>query len=253
MRLSIITVVKDDDAGLLETIRSVDEQVLGEVIEHLIIDSSSPVLAVEGASSEVISRRTAVMEPRGVYPAMNRGLELAAGEYVWFLNAGDTLTESTTMEKVLRLLDSSPGWVVGRIRIIERSGRAVESSRWDFADEKRHLFARGSFPPHQATITRTSLMRDLGGFDTRYQVAADYQAALKLARETEPLMTDAVLAEFREGGLSTSQWKVAQREFHQARRDVMAPRGVSGALEYWNTGIAFLQQFVHRSILRADR
>ena len=253
MRLTIITVVKDDASGLADTIRSIDDQGIEEAVEHLIIDSSTPSVAIDCGATSYVSRRLESIPPEGVYPAMNRGLDLAAGDYVWFLNAGDTLVDPSTLQRVCRMLDSSPTWVVGRVGIIDRSGKRVDSSRWDFATEKRRAFARGHFPPHQATIVRTSHLRNLGGFDTRYRVAADYQAALKLARGQAPVMTDLVLAQFREGGLSTVRWKSAHREFHKARREVMPLRGASSLMEYWNTGVGFCAEWVHRSLLRADR
>ena len=253
MRLTIVTVVKDDASGLADTIDSIDDQGIHEAVEHVIVDSSTPPVVLEGGANPHVSRRLEPTPPEGVYPAMNRGLDLAAGDYVWFLNAGDTLVEPSTLHHVLQMLGSSPAWVVGRVRIIDRSGNTVDSARWDFATEKRRAFARGRFPPHQATIVRTSHLRDLGGFDTDYRVAADYQAALKLACATDPAMTDRVLAEFREGGLSTVRWKSAHREFHQARRQVMQLRGAPGLMEYWNTGIGFCAEWLHRSVLRADR
>lgn len=253
MRLSIITVVKDDTSGLTKTITSVDEQQSVESVEHLIVDSSTPRAVLDGEPPHWVQRHLVSIDPTGVYPAMNRGLELATGEYIWFLNAGDSLASPVAISTVLRLLASGPEWLVGRVRVIDRSGRATDSARWDFVEEAAHSFARGRFPPHQATITRASALGAVGAFDTSYMVTADYRAALLLAREAEPVMTDEVLAEFREGGLSTTRWRLAHSEFHRARREVLEMTRRQSLREFWDTAIGFAKQFLHRSVLKADR
>lgn len=249
MKLTVVTVVKDDPLGLERTIASVDEQCSDEPFEHLIVDSSSvPLSGVHDSHEGAVQRSVVVTPPHGVYPAMNVGVDRACGDYLWFVNAGDTLAAPDSVGTVLELLSSDPSWLVGRVRITDQSGRSVDSSRWDFETESGHLFARGVFPPHQATIVRTADLRELGGFDTSYSVAADYHAALRLARRHSPVMTDTVLACFTEGGLSTRRWKTAHREFHRARQEVFEPAGVSALAERAWTVTTFGKELVHRSV-----
>lgn len=251
MQLTIITVVKDDPIGLKRTVASVDQQRIDEPFEHLIVDSSSVPLARQGDSpSGAVQRSVVVTPPRGVYPAMNVGIERAQGEYLWFINAGDTFMSTDSVSTMYGLLVSSPVWVVGRVRITDQAGRSVDSSLWEFEAEARHSFARGVFPPHQATTVSARELRDLGGFDTSYTVAADYHAALRLACRSEPVITDSVLACFSEGGLSTQHWRTAHREFHRARREVLRPQGVSAVSERSWTALTFGKEFVYRSLQR---
>jgi hypothetical protein len=66
-------------------------------------------------------------------------------------------------------------------------------------------------------------------------------------------MTDVVIAEFREGGVSTTQWKEAAREFRQARAEVFAPRGRTLLMERWYSMKTFFAALIYRDLLRRDR
>lgn len=250
--LTIVTVVKDDPQGLAATCASVDEQVIKQDLEHLIIDGSSSVAACASAPRG-INRRIVIDPPRGIYAAMNTGLRSARGEYVWFMNAGDTLAEESTVSFVQELLLADPMWIVGRVRIRNRAGQWNASSTWDFEKEKKNFFARGKFPPHQGTIARTSTMRDLGGFDTRFAIAADYHLALRLSSLAPPLMTDSVLANFTEGGLSTQRWQSAHKEFRAARCAVFDLKGRRALRENLLSAKTYGAEFIHRTVLKADR
>ncbi len=130
----------------------------------------------------------------------------------------------------------SPTWIVGRVQILEQSGKRVISASWDYQSERKALFARGLFPPHQGTVVSTAVLRSISGFDERFRIAADYAAALSLSQIQDPLMTDRVIGTFSEGGVSTTRWQESFREFHKARRQVFSPRGLvalSEQLRYW--------------------
>jgi len=233
--LSIVSVVKDDTGGLAQTLDSIAEQNLSGV-EVIVVDSSTPPVDLHfGASSTNLEIGCVWVEPAGIYPAMNKGLQEAKGEYIFFLNAGDTFMDSAVLADIRGIVnDVTPDWIVGLVEIEEKSGRMVTSTKWDFDSEREHLFARGVFPPHQATFTKTSLLKGVGGFDVNYRIAADYAAALQLSMQVKPEMTNRVIACFREGGLSTNEWKESFKEFHRARRVIFEPRGWVSLIEKWN-------------------
>ena len=236
--LSVVTVVKDDLKGFLQSIDSFTAQSLTGV-ELIVVDSSVEESEISTflADSSITDFRCEWVQPQGIYPAMNRGLELAKGDYIYFLNAGDTFFDSSVLANIGKVISlNSPTWFVGRVDILEQTGARVTSASWDYQSEKKALFARGLFPPHQGTVVRTGALRSVGGFDERFVIAADYAAALSLSRVHDPLVTDQVFATFFEGGVSTTRWQESFREFHQARVEVFAPLGVSAFLErirYW--------------------
>jgi glycosyltransferase involved in cell wall biosynthesis len=250
--LTVVTVVKDDPIGLEVSIASLRSQSVRD-IEYLVIDSSvdseevKRVLALSGSPHA----RLEWTEPQGIYSAMNRGLEGATGEYIYFLNAGDSFYSDEVLEELHSLIkSSSPQWIVGLVEIQKLNGNSVISAEWDYAAEKRALFARGRFPPHQGTVVRTTTLRSVGGFDEKYRIAADYAAALALSEVSDPLMSPRIIAKFVEGGVSTSHWRESFREFHRARREIFTPVGFTAIVEIFHYWTHFGKVFLARSLKR---
>ena len=250
--LTVITVVRDDPQGLEATMASLSEQDRTGV-DVLVVDSSADRAHAPRAADGLA--RVEWTEPRGIYPAMNTGLSSAVGEYVYYLNAGDTLHSSDVLANLAGVtLDARPAWLFGRVEVVGADGTRVVTPAWDYAREKAALFARGLFPPHQGTVARTALLRDVGGFDTAYRIAADYAAFLRLSCQADPLVIDQVLATFHEGGASTQHWQESFREFHRARREILRPTGLAAVQERASTAWHFSKVFAYREVaLRARR
>lgn len=248
--LTIVTPVRDDEAGLRRTMASIAVQDL-DGVEVLVVDSSRDHDTVASACSDIAE--VMWVEPRGVYPAMNAGLERAAGTYVQFLGAGDTLHDPSVVTRIRQVANTRTTWMFGPVCIIDTDGRKSVTPRWDYATERKHSFARGFFPQHQGTIARSQLLRDLGGFSSAYQVAADYTMSLRLSQVADPVELDSVVADFHAGGLSTEQWQKSFREFHRARREVFRPTGLAAALEQWDYRAHFARVWAYRELVEPLR
>ena len=216
--LTIVTVVKDDPEGFARTRASVTPH-LGDDIEWLVVDSSTHRVDAPEATYNWTP-------PAGIYAAMNDGLARATGEYIYFLNAGDVITTGA-LPAIRAALVTRPTWAYGQVGFVQPDGRVITPRPFNYAAERRALFARGRFPAHQGTVARTEVLRGVGGFDTRYTVAADYHAMLKLSAGADPVELPDVIAEFAVGGISSTQWRHSLREFQQARREVFNPRGIA--------------------------
>lgn len=245
--VSIITVVKDDYEGVQRTIESVRRQGFFDA-ELLIVDGSKDPLA--GSIEVAIPSRVITEPPTGIYPAMNTGLSHARGDYVYFLNAGDTLAdERVGFRMVSGLRDAgSPVWAFGAVRFTDTRGRVLRERRWDYATERHHRFARGVFPAHQGIVASTVAVRELGGFETSFRITADYALMLRLSQRSDPLRWDWTIAEFQQGGASSQHWWRAQREFHDARVAILQPRGWSRVAEDIDTARAMTRTLVGRVI-----
>jgi glycosyltransferase involved in cell wall biosynthesis len=252
--LTVVTVVRDDLDGLLRTFDSMAGQDLTSV-DYVVVDSSADRTSVEAVTTGAgLGARYVWVEPAGVYSAMNHGLSLAAGEYVYYLNAGDALHATNVLQLVHRSLQSADAaWAFGHVEVVSPDGTRTITPPWDFHREQVLSFSRGHFPPHQGTFVRTSLLRDIGGFDPSYAIVADYAAFLRLSRVADPLVLDTVVATFVEGGVSTRRWKSSIREFHRARRRILRPSGAAAWRERYETGAQFLRLFVVRDLLRRGR
>lgn len=249
--LTVATVVKDDATGFVRTWESIAAQSLDSV-ELVVIDSSADAEAVPGVMRDRSVNAEVQYEwtpPAGVYPAMNRALDKGSGRFIHFLNAGDEFAESTTVTRLRALLDGTDAaWAFGPVEIIEASGHAVITPPWDYPAERRRLFSRGHFPPHQGTVVDRLLLRQVGGFDTRFRISADYAAFLRLSKVADPLIVPFVVARFHEGGLSTASWRQSFREFHRARREILQPHGAQAVREQVDTLRHLALVYAHREL-----
>ena len=239
--LTIATVVIDDPEGLIATYESLRHQDLaspsGFTWEWVVIDGSSDYgtfVTETDFTGEFLYQRQA---PRGIYPAMNYALDSASGAYILFLNAGDTLADSSTLNQLASDLSKQPAWLFGRVLFFSQSGIPLREKQWSYQSEKSAHFARGYFPPHQGTVMRTSELIRIGGFSQDLKLVADYEAMLKVSEISDPLEVTYPIARFRQGGASTVHWRHALKEFHQARVRVLRPRGRQKLREQVRTGV----------------
>lgn len=241
--LSVITVVKDDPQGLRHTLNSMTEQqrIDPAQIQFLVIDGSSPTMEEVLSNSGITDVSYFWQKPEGIFSAMNFGLSQAQGDYVFFLNAGDTLFNSDVLSRLIEFLQSSaPNWAFGRVNFTSSTGKDLTEPSWSYAAERSQLFARGLFPSHQGTVMRRNLIQSLGGFDETYQITSDYHLMLKASKDSEPGFIPFPIAHFQQGGASTQNWQKAVGEFHRARVSVFEPRGVQQLQEWTNTAIGFV-------------
>mgnify|MGYP006280994179 CR=1 FL=1 len=252
--LSIVTVVRDDPEGLKRTLASVAAQEGAGSIEIVVVDSSADREA-SGALlplvAGVASASCTWVHPRGVYPAMNEGLRLATGEWIYYLNAGDVLAAPDVLRRCREALIHEPEeWAVGSILIQSASGSLITPPSWDYDAEWTAYFARGRFPAHQGVIVRRVALEGVGGFDESYRICADYRTMLQLARRGRPIMLPMALAIFEHGGVSDTSWVAALKEFHRARREVLDLTGAARAREAAYSASVAAQQSAYRVAAR---
>ena len=103
--ITIITVCRNAEAAIEKTIQSVIKQNYPQ-IEYIIIDgrSTDRTLEIIGSYEDKYPIKVISEPDHGIYDAMNKGLSYATGDYIQFLNAGDTLLEETTIEQVVNLI-----------------------------------------------------------------------------------------------------------------------------------------------------
>ena len=236
--LSVITPVRDALPELRRTWESLQAQDLSNV-EWIIVDSSTDRDEIPGfiATLAGFTPHYRWESPAGVFAAMNHGLALAQGDYVYFLNAGDTLKDSRVLDGVHRVLaeHGSAQWAYGDVELLDDRGRPMVAPAFNYDEERRRLFARGAFPCHQATFVQRTVLEHLGGFSTNYVVAGDYEMVLKLDQVSRPRYIPRVIARFEPGGLSSTAWRQGLREFHNARRRVFTPKGGASLRELLDT------------------
>lgn len=213
VKITVITVTYNAASCLEPTIRSVLAQ-RGAEVEYLIIDGAST-----DGTQEIIRRYEAslagwISEPdSGLYDAMNKGLQRATGEYVWFINAGDRIHGDDTVVAIAEALgDDRPGVVYGETDMIDVAGNRVAPRR---LKAPRHLtwksFRWGMGVSHQSFLAR----RDLAPpYDAEnYPLTADFDWCIRCLRQsTLTLNMHRVLSDFMEAGISSQRRRESLRE-----------------------------------------
>ena len=229
MKISIVTITYNAARTLQRTLDSVACQTYAD-IEHLIIDGASKDDTVAIAERyKAASRHEVVIqsEPdKGLYDAMNKGLQKATGDYLVFLNAGDTLYAPDTIETVAKTINNNrepitmnhePAVIFGDTAITDAEGnflhlrthRPPEQLTWK-------SFKQGMLVCHQAFYVLTSLARQIP-YDLQYRHSADVDWCIRIMREAERqqlalVNTHAILANFEEGGDTTQHHRDSLKE-----------------------------------------
>ncbi|MGF6993002.1 glycosyltransferase [Paraburkholderia sp. GAS32] len=215
MLISIITVCWNDAAGLLRTMQSLQAQ-SSQSFEWIVVDGDSTDGTKELIESNPgISRYISELD-NGIYDAMWKGVEIATGEFVWFLNAGDELDSADAVFSVkgkLREADMllcDARFMVGSLPIAVRRARNFYESIWH------------SVPANQqATLYRRSLLAK-EYFLHPFSICGDFFLAAHLARKGVKVdYLNSVVAKFYVGGVSTIKIMPLIRQAYLIQRDVL--------------------------------
>lgn len=224
MKITIITAVYNREATIAEAIESVARQGYPE-IEHLIIDGASTDGTL--AAIETVRRPAmrVVSEPdNGIYDALNKGFALASGEVVGLVHSDDFLAHDRVIEQVMAAFaDPHVDAVYGDLDYVSATNPAAIVRRWKAGAFSPQKLRWGWMPPHPALFVRRRLWERRGTFDTRYRIAADYDAILRWFGngEVRVVYLPEVLVKMRTGGESNRSLErilLKSREDHRALR-----------------------------------
>lgn len=221
--LTLVTITRNDLVGVRRTFASLAMQTYRD-IQHIVIDGGSVDGTPEWARAHsVFSETTIVSEPDdGIYDAMNKGLELTTGDVVCFLNSGDCLARSDALALVVEsYIRDRWTWTFGLGQVVDKQFRPVRSRQKAQYSWFRQTFLHYNLC-HQAVYMQTDLVRQLGGFDGRFRIAADYHLLTKAGMHTEPHILPHLMALALEGGLSQQRPARSLLEAHSARVDALA-------------------------------
>ena len=223
-KLSIITVVYNDAAHIANTIKSVLDQTFTDY-EYIIVDGGSSDGTVEIIKKYEDKLRWISEPDRGIYDAMNKGLALARGEYVIFLNSGDLFYEKTTLEKVFDTKSNADVYY-GDSVIIDEAGNELGLRRLRPPKELSYKSLKsGMLVLHQAFIAKRSICPQ---YDLKYKHTADFDWVIKVLKNAESVVnTNQILIKFLKGGYSSKHIAASLKE----RFDILRKNyGVSVAL-----------------------
>ncbi len=213
--ITVITVVLNEPTALEKTIYSVLEQTYVN-IEFIIIDggSSGPTLEVIKHFDDRIDCWTSAPN-HGIFDAMNKGIDLATGEWINFLNAGDYFYEKDTVQKVFNKKYGTADFIYGHTYFLGGDFKGIVKT-WDFS-----ILWKTMVFTHQSLFTHSRILKNRK-FDTTFKICADYDIVYNSYMEGRKFFNaDMVIAAFEPGFSDVSRsrvayekWKVVKKHRH---------------------------------------
>ena len=180
MKISVITVSYNSALTILDTIRSVAVQNHVD-FEHIVVDGKSTDATVQIARENQHSKLEIASESDdGIYDAMNKGLKLATGDVLGFLNADDIFADRDVLSRIATVFSNNPPVEVcfGDLVYVSHDNSSV-IRYWKSCPFLAQSFSRGWCPPHPTFYVRRSALERLGYFNLSYRLAADTEFMLR--------------------------------------------------------------------------
>ena len=186
---------------------------------------------------------------------MNKGIEKATGEWINFMNAGDTFCENDTISTVIQHLQSATDLISGDIYYIDENNEKRYLSQKEINYPLQNMFCY-----HQSLFTKTSIMKDIK-FSTEFKVAGDYDFLLKCYMGKYKFQyLDIPIANFRAGGTAEEQNIIARIEdmFIQSKylknpSDIFNSHSFARFNSYTKTNNSSLTKFLNELFLQCKK
>jgi glycosyltransferase involved in cell wall biosynthesis len=257
MRLSIITVNYNNASGLRRTLESVVYQTSRE-FEYIIIDGSSTDDSVEiihefqslffSSSSEPIPFQWISEPDKGIYHAMNKGIRMAQGEYVQFLNSGDCLANNRVVETMMKELSGGKESGVPVIlygNLLKQMQKGIWRDRCFAGKDISFLGMFTGTLNHSSTYIRRNLFDKYGLYDEGLRIASDWKWFLKviILGEERPLYADIDVTIFDMNGISSTNRGMSKAEREQVLKE-MFPLVIIADYEKWAFPISQMKRLM---------
>ncbi len=229
--ISIVTVVYNDKEYLEETIQSIINQTYDN-IEYIIIDGGSTdgtvdiIKKYENRINYWVSEKD-----EGIYDAMNKGIDKVNGDFIIFMNSGDQLYESDTIEKVVDSIGNNQKAYFGRAKIY------FEELSWyypksDFNEDNIQEWMKEEQPNHQAIFYPKQFCKKQR-YDLKYKIIGDVEHKYRTAKMIGFEFIDVVVCNFKLDGVSSrfDSYKDVKIMMHEAWGIAKTYKGTLHALK----------------------
>lgn len=202
-RLTIVTVTKDNVLGLVKTAKSIP--INSDLIEWLVIDGASTDNTKEYVSSLNHRGLKFISDPdEGIFDAMNKGLKLATGELIIFLNAGDSFVSEVVPSKIIANYEMNQWtWAVGGAITVNETGDTLW--KWPKISPKslKLKLAVNSYC-HQSTVYQREPLVQLNGY-VADSYHSDWITSLQFLKICDPFLIEEDWVYFLAGGVSSTR------------------------------------------------
>ena len=208
MKISLITVTYNSAGSLRDTIESILRQTYKDV-EYIIVDglSQDGTVDIVREYEQVFGGRMRWIseKDKGLYDAMNKGINMATGDIIGILNSDDFFTSDTVLQSVAEAFTDDIDAVYGDIHFVRPSDLSKCVRYYSSRNFRPWALRFGYMPAHPSFYARRELFKKFGGYSLDYKLASDYEMMVRLFRKAniryKYLPIDMVT--MRTGGVST--------------------------------------------------
>lgn len=207
MKISVVTAAWNAAATIGDTLASVQAQT-GVECEHIIVDGGSTDSTLAIVDRFKRDGLKVISEPdQGIYDAMNKGMRLATGDMVGFLNADDYFCRSDALALIAKAAEraAKSDAVAGTVVIVDPARPERVLRTYNSLGYKRWMAKLGHMLPHPAFYVRRQAIELIGAFDTSYRIGADFDWILRFLFQANfdvETIGDTLVA-MRQGGVSS--------------------------------------------------
>lgn len=209
MKISIITATYNSANTVRDTLTSIASQQYPN-IEHIIVDGLSKDNTLDIVKEFPHVAKVISEKDKGIYDAMNKGIQLATGDVIGILNSDDFYNGQQVLNKVAASFeDPSVEATYADLQYVKQDNTNVVIRTWKSGLFQKRSFYYGWMPPHPTFFVRRSVYEKAGVFNTSLRSAADYELMLRLLVKyniTARYIPE-VLVKMRAGGMSNASLK----------------------------------------------
>lgn len=205
-KISIVTVCKNEKDTIEDTFISIFNQSYKN-IEIVVIDGGSTDGTIDIIRKYQEKIAYFISEPDdGLYNAMNKGIDAASGDFIYFLNANDTLFDEFTIEKVAKCINDNPGarFIFGNTRYIRQNGDLfIDFTEYNDQD-KNPLFIKQNIG-HQTIFYDKTLFSEIGKYSEKLKICSDMKFNIEclFVHKVKTVYIPAIIANLCWGGISS--------------------------------------------------
>lgn len=210
MKISVITVCFNSAVTIVDTLRSVTQQTYPNV-EHIVIDGGSSDDTVYLANSLIRSGGIVRSESdKGIYDAMNKGLLLATGDIIGFLNADDVYADNDLLHRVVAMMEQTNlDALFGDVEFFKSEAPEKALRRYRSNRFRPDRIGWGWMPAHPTLFLRRRVFNEFGFFRENYKIAGDFELTARIFKSDTLVYryVPEILVRMRIGGVSTGGWR----------------------------------------------